>query len=97
MVMIMKRIDNVESKVLNGEMDDREIKNYIQYVKEKYKDETLVSLTLTIDGDYVDMNYHLKPQPIERIRRITGYLVGTLERFNDAKAAEERDRVKHHF
>ena len=95
--MIMKRIDNVDIKVLNGEMDDREIKNYIQYVKEKYKDETLVSLTLTIDGDYVDMNYHLNPQPIERIRRITGYLVGTLERFNDAKAAEERDRVKHHF
>lgn len=95
--MIMKRIDNVDIKVLNGEMDDREIKNYIQYVKEKYKDETLVSLTLTIDGDYVDMNYHLKPQPIERIRRITGYLVGTLERFNDAKAAEEIDRVKHHF
>ena len=31
----------------------------------------------------------------QRIRRITGYLVGTLERFNDAKAAEERDRVKH--
>lgn len=31
----------------------------------------------------------------ERIRRITGYLVGTLERFNDAKRAEERDRIKH--
>ena len=31
----------------------------------------------------------------ERIRRITGYLVGTLESFNDAKRAEERDRVKH--
>ncbi len=31
----------------------------------------------------------------ERIRRITGYLVGTVERFNDAKRAEERDRVKH--
>ncbi len=31
----------------------------------------------------------------ERIRRITGYLVGTLERFNDAKQAEVRDRVKH--
>ncbi len=31
----------------------------------------------------------------ERIRRITGYLVGTLDRFNNAKAAEERDRVKH--
>ena len=31
----------------------------------------------------------------ERIRRITGYLVGTLDRWNDAKRAEERDRVKH--
>ena len=33
--------------------------------------------------------------PFERIRRITGYLVGTLDRFNDAKLAEVRDRVKH--
>lgn len=31
----------------------------------------------------------------ERIRRITGYLVGTLDRFNNAKRCEERDRVKH--
>ncbi|WP_423780148.1 anaerobic ribonucleoside-triphosphate reductase [Desulfovibrio piger] len=31
----------------------------------------------------------------QRIRRITGYLVGTLNRFNNAKRAEERDRVKH--
>lgn len=33
--------------------------------------------------------------PFERIRRITGYLVGTLDRFNDAKRAEVEDRVKH--
>ncbi len=31
----------------------------------------------------------------DRIRRITGYLVGTTERFNNAKRAEEKDRVKH--
>lgn len=31
----------------------------------------------------------------DRIRRITGYLVGTLERFNNGKRAEEHDRVKH--
>ena len=31
----------------------------------------------------------------ERIRRITGYLVGTTDRFNNAKQAEEKDRVKH--
>ena len=31
----------------------------------------------------------------ERIRRITGYLVGTLDRFNNAKRSEVEDRVKH--
>lgn len=48
---------------------------------------------------------HLKVNPdtglvgegvrFERTRRITSYLVGTLDRFNDAKRAEEHDRVKH--
>lgn len=31
----------------------------------------------------------------DRIRRITGYIVGTMDKWNDAKKAEERDRVKH--
>lgn len=31
----------------------------------------------------------------DRIRRITGYLVGTIDRWNNGKAAEEKDRVKH--
>lgn len=33
--------------------------------------------------------------PFERVKRITGYLVGTMDKWNDAKKAEERDRVKH--
>ena len=36
-----------------------------------------------------------KDVSFDRIRRITGYLVGTMDRFNDAKRAEEHDRVKH--
>ncbi len=88
-------INQVDVEVLNGEMSEDEIKEYIQYVKKKYPHETLTALTLTIDGEFVDLHYHLQPEPIQRIRRITGYLVGTLDRFNDAKRAEERDRVKH--
>lgn len=91
----MIRLNNVDVEIINGDMEEEEILAYIQYLKDKFKDETLTSLTLTLDGDFVDMQYHLQPQPMERIRRITGYLVGTLDRFNDAKAAEERDRVKH--
>lgn len=40
--------------------------------------------------DERESEYHF-----EKIRRITGYLVGTVDRFNNAKAAEEKDRVKH--
>jgi anaerobic ribonucleoside-triphosphate reductase len=38
---------------------------------------------------------HENDMPFERIRRITGYLVGTLDRFNNAKRAEVADRIKH--
>lgn len=43
------------------------------------------------------MNKETRGQGVrfERIRRITGYLVGTLDRWNNAKKAEEKDRVKH--
>ena len=43
----------------------------------------------------MDICYRTQKVPFERIRRITGYLVGTLDKWNDGKRAEERDRVKH--
>ncbi|HCB93917.1 MAG TPA: hypothetical protein DEP57_08990, partial [Selenomonas sp.] len=39
--------------------------------------------------------YELTTQKFERIRRITGYLVGTIDRWNNAKKSEEHERVKH--
>ena len=39
--------------------------------------------------------FYWQPVDFQRIRRITGYLVGTIDRWNDAKRAEEKDRVKH--
>ena len=41
------------------------------------------------------LDYELQVVPFERIRRITGYLVGGMNRWNNAKRAEEHDRVKH--
>lgn len=73
-----------------------EINEYIKYVEEKYPNKKIATLDLNINGDYVDLSYTFENDvPFERIRRITGYLVGTLDRFNDGKRAEERDRVKH--
>ena len=91
----MVEFNGVLVEVKNGYMEEKEIQAYINYLQNKFPDESLKSLSITIDGNDVDLDYVLKPQNFERIRRITGYLVGTLDRFNDAKAAEERDRIKH--
>ena len=74
---------------------EEEIRAYINRASEKYPHGKLESLILRVDGEEVEVGYGLAPTPFDRIRRITGYLVGTLDRFNDAKRAEERDRVKH--
>lgn len=91
----MEDLNGILVDVKNGYMEDKEIQAYIKYLEDKFPDETLKSLSITIDGEDVNLDYVFQPQNFERIRRITGYLVGTLDRFNDAKAAEERDRVKH--
>ena len=45
--------------------------------------------------NYFDANSHYFGSKFERLRRITGYLVGSLDRWNDGKKAEESARVKH--
>lgn len=82
-------------KVINGELSQKEIDAYVAYIKEHNPNETLQDLTITVKGDDIDLQYSFVPYKMERIRRITGYLVGTLDRWNNAKQAEERDRVKH--
>lgn len=85
----------IDITVQNGTIDQKEIDAYIAYGRKKYPGKSIIAMDVTLDGDFVDLKYQFSPQPFERIRRITGYLVGTLDRFNDAKRAEERDRVKH--
>ena len=83
----------LELKV-NGNISEKEAQSYVSYLENKYN-RKLRKLEITIDGDYADLNYEFEPVPFERIRRITGYLVGTMDSWNDAKRAEEADRVKH--
>lgn len=82
-------------KVTNGAMSKEEQKIYTDYLKEKYPERIIKELEIKIDGDMVELHFDYDIIPFDRIRRITGYLVGTLDRFNDGKRAEEHDRVKH--
>lgn len=56
-------------------------------IKPIYKQEAIIMNKNTMQAG--------KNVGFERIRRITGYLVGSMDKWNDAKKAEEQDRVKH--
>ena len=81
--------------VIGGEMSQEEIQEYERIIRQKHPNDDVEEMEITIDGDYVNIKSKLAAKPFQRIRRITGYLVGTLDRFNDGKRAEEHDRVKH--
>jgi len=81
-------------EVKNGQLSAEEQQAYIEYAREQYGKEP-VSMVCDLDGEYVNLTFNFGKNPFQRIRRITGYLVGTLDRFNNAKRAEEGDRVKH--
>ena len=85
------------SVTLNGfnDMSEEEICSYISCI-EQQTEESLIELTISTAGkNDVALDYRLRPQKFQRIRRITGYLVGTTDRWNNAKRSEEHDRVKH--
>jgi hypothetical protein len=89
-------VKTMKINVIGEQISQDEINAYLDYGKQKYSDREILGMTVKVDGDYVDLKYDFaKDIPFDRIRRITGYLVGTLDRFNNGKRAEERDRVKH--
>lgn len=91
--MLVKGIEVTVNNV--PDMSQNEIVNYINHI-EKLSANKLQYLNIATNNDgNVELDYKLRPAKFERIRRITGYLVGTTERFNNAKKAEVHDRVKH--
>ena len=78
-----------------NDMSEQEVVAYIDMLQDENQDE-LSQLTISpAENGEVNLDYVLQPARCERIRRITGYLVGTIDRWNNAKRAEEHDRVKH--
>lgn len=81
--------------VTGGEMTEKEQQEYVKHIKKNNPDKIITALEIRLDGEFVDLRYEYETVPFERIRRITGYLVGTLDRFNNTKRVEVGDRVKH--
>lgn len=79
----------------NEEVSEDVIRSYLSHVKQNNHGRMIQSMSLNFEGEEVGIGYYLEPEHFEKIRRITGYLVGDMTRWNDAKAAEEGDRIKH--
>ena len=71
-----------------------EYETYKNYLEKKYN-RKIKTLSIEYDGDFVNLRYTFEPVPFNRIRRITGYLTGDTETWNNAKKAELNDRVTH--
>lgn len=88
-------IDGVKVTTNLPDLTREEAQRYVDYARARVKDKlTDLDILKSTDGG-VDLNWTAHGEKFERIRRVTGYLVGTLDRWNDAKQAEERERVKH--
>ena len=74
---------------------EAEAENYIEYVRSRVSKPLKSIIVRQCADGKVDVDYSLQGEKFERIRRITGYLVGTIDRWNNSKKAEERERVKH--
>lgn len=81
-----------------ADMKVEEALSYVEHLRKKHAALKEVEIRYAEDDEAeIELKFKVKGAPFERIRRITGYLVGTTERWNDAKQAEERDRVKHNL
>ena len=81
--------------VIGGEMDRREIDEYIKYAGQKYRGRQIGQLDIIIDGEYVDLKVHFKDMDFQRAYRSTDYLVNTMEKLNDAKQKEFSEKERH--
>ena len=81
----------------DGYIPEDEAAAYVDRGLEKYGKglEKVIATVVPDDPDMIDIEYCWCDVPFHRLRRITGYLVGSLGRWNNAKRAEEKDRVKH--
>ena len=88
----------IDGVIVTSNLDDfseDEARRYVDFVKARVSEPILtLDISLCDDGK-IDVTYNAQGRKFERIRRITGYLTGDLNTWNDAKRSEEKERVKH--
>lgn len=102
-IMVRTIIDNIDISIIGSSlfcdsMEDEEIQKYVSYIRQKLEEDNITLEQLEIKElpyNMVEIKYNADGIKFSRLRRISGYLTNTLDRWNNAKQAEEADRVKH--
>ena len=81
--------------VIGGEMDIREIDEYVNYINKKYVGRQIKQLDIIIDGEFIDLKCHFKDTDFQRAYRSADYLVNDMNKLNDAKQSEFSQKERH--
>lgn len=92
--MKIKIINGIEITLTGNTISEDELTIYLNQLQAKHKPK-IIKAHVDVDVDDIGVQYTLERVPFERIRRITGYLVGTTARWGDGKRAELKDRTLH--
>lgn len=81
--------------VINGEMDVHEIDNYVKYANRKYPGRQISGMDIIIDGEFVDLKVYFKDTDFQHAYRSADYLVNSMDKLNDAKQMEFKEKQRH--
>lgn len=88
-------MEDVEVTITGGEIGPDEVKAYIERGRRNRPKQKLVAIKISIDGEYVDLDYEYEAIPFERMIRVFEGYLGSLDPVNNGKRAEVMDRVTH--
>ena len=81
--------------VIGGEISRQEIDEYIEYGRKKYVGRQITGIDITLDGDFVNLKFSFGDTDFQRAYRSADYLVNDMDKINDAKQSEFKEKEKH--
>ncbi len=81
--------------IIGGEMERREIDEYIKYAGQKHPGRQISQMDIIIDGEYVDLKFYFSDMDFQHAYRSADYLVNDMNKLNDAKQSEFSEKQRH--
>jgi hypothetical protein len=81
--------------VIGGNISQQEIDEYIEYGRKKYVGRQISGIDIIIDGEFADLKFYFSDTDFQHSYRSADYLVNDMNKINDAKQSEFKEKEKH--